>query len=201
VAAKASDTPPEPTPARWLDGVLDDLHGIPIFPELRPHLEECFERAEPGTIHVINRYRDSNANLRSQLGRIFRRAGLKTRPRLFQNLRAPRETELTAKHPLHVVCEWIGNSALVASARCLQVTEADFARASFAGPTGGAISGAVVGDLVQNPVQHAAEGSRISSPENEKPQCFLGFFEILRQILRKPTYYSQGDSNRMTQAP
>src|SRR5262249_8913883 len=37
---------------------------IPIFPELRPYLEECFELAEEGAVHVITRYRDSNANLR-----------------------------------------------------------------------------------------------------------------------------------------
>jgi integrase len=38
---------------------------IPIFPELRPYLEECFELAEEGAVHVITRYRDSNANLRT----------------------------------------------------------------------------------------------------------------------------------------
>ena len=36
---------------------------IPIFPELRPYLEEAWEQAEPGTEFVITRYRDSNANL------------------------------------------------------------------------------------------------------------------------------------------
>ena len=79
-----------------------DDHGgerlIPIFPELRPHLEECFERAQSGTVHVVNRYRNSNANLRTRLGRIIRRAGLKPWPRLFHNLRASRETELAANN-------------------------------------------------------------------------------------------------------
>jgi len=48
---------------------------IPIFPELRPYLEEVWEQAEPGTEYVITRYRDCNANLRTQLQKIIRRQG------------------------------------------------------------------------------------------------------------------------------
>ena len=43
-------------------------------------------------------------NLRTQLMRILRRAGVATWPKLFHNLRASRETELAATFPLHVVC-------------------------------------------------------------------------------------------------
>jgi hypothetical protein len=81
-----------------------------MFPELRPHLEECFDLAEPGTEYVITRYRDTNANLRIQLLRIIQRAGLQPWPKLFQNLRSTRETELADDFPMHVVCQWIGNS-------------------------------------------------------------------------------------------
>jgi integrase len=38
---------------------------IPLFPELRQHLEEAFDAAEPGTVHVITRYRDATGNLRT----------------------------------------------------------------------------------------------------------------------------------------
>jgi integrase len=114
---------------------------IPIFPELRPYLEECFELAEAGAVHVITRYRDaSNANLRTQLMRIIKRAGVKIWPKLFHNLRASRETELAATYPLHTVCEWIGNSARIASAHYLQVTDADFERASKCGAESGALA-------------------------------------------------------------
>lgn len=61
---------------------------IPLVPEMRALLEEAFELAKPGAVHVITRYRDTNANLRTQLTGICRRAGIKTWPRLFQNLRA-----------------------------------------------------------------------------------------------------------------
>jgi hypothetical protein len=61
---------------------------------------------------------------------IVRRAGLKPWPKLFHNLRASRQTELAQWFPERVVCEWIGNSQVVAREHYLRVTEADFARAS-----------------------------------------------------------------------
>ncbi len=107
-----------------VDSPKTGVRWVPIFPELRPYLEEAFELAPEGAVYVVNRHRDSNVNLRTQLQRIIRRAALKPWPKLFQNLRATRETELAKVHPLHVVCSWIGNStldcaeALPASHRC-----------------------------------------------------------------------------------
>ena len=40
---------------------------VPLFPELRPFLEEAFEWAAPGTIHVVTRWRDAELNLRTGL--------------------------------------------------------------------------------------------------------------------------------------
>ncbi|MBT5019382.1 MAG: tyrosine-type recombinase/integrase, partial [Planctomicrobium sp.] len=95
---------------------------LPIFPELRPYLETAFDEAAEGAVHVIQRYRDTNSNLRTQFGRIIERAGLDQWPKLFQNLRSTRETELAEEFPLHVVIEWIGNSQAVATKHYLQVT-------------------------------------------------------------------------------
>ena len=106
---------------------------IPMFPELRPHLEAAFELAEKGAVYCINRYRDSNANLRTTFTKIIRRAGVKPWPKLFHNLRASRETELAATYPIHVVCEWIGNSAAIAAKHYLTVREEDFERAAQGG--------------------------------------------------------------------
>ena len=102
---------------------------IPMFPELRPHLEECFDLAEPGSEFVITRYRDTNANLRTQLLRIIGRAGVQPWPKLFQNLRSTRETELADDFPMHVVCQWIGNSQPIAAKHYLQVTDDHFSKA------------------------------------------------------------------------
>ncbi len=96
---------------------------IPIFPELRPHLEKVFELAEPGSEFVITRYRDVNANLRTQFTKIIKRAGLIPWPKLFHNLRATRQTELEEQFPSHVVCAWLGNSTSVAREHYLQVTD------------------------------------------------------------------------------
>ena len=48
---------------------------VPIFPELRSFLEEAWEQAEVGQEYVITRYR-GNANLRTQLQKIIKRAGV-----------------------------------------------------------------------------------------------------------------------------
>ncbi len=102
----------------------------PIFPELRPHLTEAFEQAEPGTEHVITHCRSAKQNLRTQMIRIIRRAELEPWPKLFQNLRSTRETELAETCPMHVVCAWIGNSRAVAAKHYLQVTDEHFRKAA-----------------------------------------------------------------------
>ena len=134
---------------------------VPLFPELRRYLEAAFEQAPEGATHVIRRCRDSSANLRTQLNRIIKRAGLTPWPKTFHNLRATRQTELAAEFPLHVVCSWIANQEVVAMQHYLQVTDDDFDRAAGAGAESGAQS-------VQNPVQQAA--ARTCTEPLEKPQ-------------------------------
>ncbi len=101
---------------------------IPIFPELRPYLEQVWDEAAEGTESVITRYRDTNGNLRTQLHRIIRKAGLEPWVKPFHNLRSTRETELAETFPIHVVCAWIGNTEAVARKHYLQVTDEHFER-------------------------------------------------------------------------
>ena len=133
---------------------------VPLFPELRPHLEATFDEAEPGTEYVITRYRDSNVNLRTQLLRIMQRAGVKVWPKLFQNLRSSRETELAQRFPMHVVCTWIGNSEPVAAKHYLQVTDEHYEQA--------------VGEAVQNPVQQPQETGCKARQEKRETPVFAG---------------------------
>ncbi len=84
----------------------------------------------PLSAPIITRYRDRNSNLRTQLERIIRKADLNPWPKLFQNLRATRETELAEEFPIHVVCDWIGNTQAVATKHYLQTTDEHFARAT-----------------------------------------------------------------------
>jgi integrase len=105
---------------------------VPLFPELLPYLREAFEQAEPGAERVFPKwqYRGAGVNLRTGLLRIMAKAAVPPWPKLFQNLRATRETELAATWPMHVVCEWIGNSLAVANEHYLQVTESDYQKAA-----------------------------------------------------------------------
>src|SRR5262249_827120 len=115
---------------------------IPLFPELKPYLDECYDLAPEGAVYVIGTYRDVTKNFRTRFMKIIRRAGLTPWPKPFHNLRASRQTELAAAYPIHVVCAWIGNSEMIAKKHYLKVTDEDFER--------GAQTGAA---LVQNPVQ------------------------------------------------
>ena len=92
------------------------------------------------TGRTIQNYRDTNCNLRTQLRRIIKRAGLNPWPKLFQNLRSTRQTELAEEYPMHVVCAWIGNSQAVAMEHYLQITDEHFEQAAGA---------------LHNPVQHS----------------------------------------------
>jgi len=133
---------------------------VPLFPELRPYLEAAWDEAEPGTEFVITRYRDSGVNLRSRLLDIICTAGLKEWPKLFQNLRASRATELAAAHPAHVAAEWLGHSTLVAQRHYWQTTDADFDRA-ISTPDG----------ALQNPVQSASESACKASQRKTAPRA------------------------------
>jgi integrase len=132
---------------------------VPIFPELRPYLQAAFEEAADGAEYVIARYRDSNKNFRTRLERIIRRAGLEPWPKLFQNLRSTRQTELEEIFPSHVVCKWIGNTVKVASKHYLQVTEEHFAKAA------------------QNPAQYVAVKP---GKGQDRPTGNTGFYRGLR---------------------
>ena len=103
---------------------------VPLFPELAGILREGFEAAEVGSTFVITRYRVSTQNLRTTFLKIIKRAGLKAWPKLFQNLRSTRETELAEIFPLQAVTAWMGNSQLVAAKHYLQLRDEHFDRAS-----------------------------------------------------------------------
>ena len=93
---------------------------------------EAMEAAGGGKVSgpIITRYRRSNSNLRTQLHRIIRKAGLKPWPKAFHNLRATRQTELEDQgYPTHVVCAWLGNTPKVARKHYLFITDGHLKRA------------------------------------------------------------------------
>jgi integrase len=129
------------------------IRVVPVFPELYPHLREAFEEAQPGAVYCCPQFPHANQMYRKYIVRFIRQAGLKPWPKLFQNLRSSRETELAEKYPVHVACAWIGNSPQVAAKHYLQVTESHFAKA------------------VRNPVQNPAASACTDPQANGEPEA------------------------------
>lgn len=125
-------TPSETLALRWTDidwergqirirvAKLKDYEGksqrmIPLFSELRPFLDTLLIDPGSGSDYVITANRLPCRNLRTRMEQIIRKAKVRSWPRLFQNLRASRETELMRQYDLKTVCAWIGNSPEVAA--------------------------------------------------------------------------------------
>ncbi len=99
-----------------LQGFITKLAAIPLI-------------AEPGEKYVITRYRASGSNLRTQLCRIIRRAGIEPWANVWHNLRRTRQTELEDTFPGHVVSAWLGNTEDTAREHYLMVRDEHFTRA------------------------------------------------------------------------
>lgn len=145
------------------------IRVCPIFPELRPYLENAWDEAPEGTEYVslndrslrtvrkllkksfwlrrsgqtsragINRYRKPSQNLRQTFLRILKNSGIVPWPKLFHNLRASRETELMARFPIKDATAWLGNSEAVAMKHYAMELEESFQAA--ADPSGKTTSG------------------------------------------------------------
>ncbi len=175
-----------------VDSPKTGVRWVPIFGELKPYFEEAWEIAPEGAVHVIARYRDTNMNLRTQLQRIIKRAKVDPWPKLFQNLRATRETELAASHPVHVVCKWIGNSISVAAKHYLQVTDGDFDRAANIAP-----------DSARNPKtsrQTAQYGAGTEQARNEK-SLENTLVSAENPVFSRENGYARRDSNPQPMVP
>jgi integrase len=108
---------------------------IPLFPELRPFLEEVLDQAPEGTVFAVSRYRAKTSdgwgavNPRTTFEKIIKRAGLAPWPRLFHALRASRETQLVQDFTVQCVTAWMGNTPSIALKHYLMVTEDQYAKA------------------------------------------------------------------------
>ena len=107
-----------------------DHRWVPLFPEIMEPLRQAFDCAKEGDRYIFPRTITGATNLRKVLESIIKKAGLSSWPKLFQNLRASRETELCQKHQLHVVAAWIGNTPTVAMGHYLQVIDSDWEKAT-----------------------------------------------------------------------
>ena len=174
------------------------IRTVPMFPELRPLFQNAFDMANTGDVYCITRYRDNSTNLRTQMYKIIARAGLEPWPKIFQNLRSTRETELfkMTNGNVKAVCSWIGNSPAVAMQHYAQVTEADLQEAAKMTLLNEAEK------RVQNPVQTTAEQnctkSHESNIEDDVSLCLCGTnndYALPCENMQKPQKYARQDSN------
>lgn len=107
-----------------------DHRWVPLFPEIMEPLRQAFDIAKEGELFIFPRTITVAVNLRKGLTSIIKKAGLSPWPKLFQNLRASRETELCQNFPLHVASKWIGNTPTVAMGHYLQVIDSDWEKAT-----------------------------------------------------------------------
>ena len=103
---------------------------VPLFPELRQELEAWRHEAPKDSEFVLKPAVNPKTNLRTGLLKILKRAGIQPWPKLFQNLRSTRATELRDKgYREHLVAEWLGHTVKVADDHYDQVTAEHFRRA------------------------------------------------------------------------
>ncbi|MFO0428038.1 MAG: hypothetical protein ACK526_15850 [Planctomyces sp.] len=84
-----------------------------MFPEIRQALEDLLLITGDGEF-VLGVLREKSANWRTPLGKMLRRAGLKTWKALFNSLRASAEIDIARTYGLQCATEWVGNSVQIA---------------------------------------------------------------------------------------
>ncbi len=93
----------------------------------RPGSEWIIAKHRPKTVR--NGHGWKNANLRTLLAKIYKRAGLPLPPKAWNNMRASRATELAELYPGHVAAEWLGHIEEIAKAHYRQVLPEHFEKA------------------------------------------------------------------------
>jgi integrase len=133
-------TPSEPFALQWshidwqrlriaVPAVKTKARELPLFPELVPYLKALHDGSVQNIFVFPELRKFSHAYVRKQMARLIGLAGVEVWPKLFQNIRSSRQTELEAKFPRKTVCEWMGNSETVADQHYLQVLDEHYDRA------------------------------------------------------------------------
>lgn len=140
-------TPSETTPLEWgwinwEEGTLRVLDSKrrrhaskkwrfpPLFPEVQQLLWDAYNSPTADPVHIIKPCTVTDTALRNRLERLCLRCDILPWPKIWQNMRSTRETELVDSGiPIHVVCQWIGNSPAIALKHYLQVAKEHSQRA------------------------------------------------------------------------
>jgi integrase len=117
------------------------VRSCPMFVELVPYLEELADVIGPGinvpmSERVFPVVKDGTTNLRTPIERMIKLAGMQQWPKLIQNLRSSRETELLDSFPVKDVCDWFGNSPAIVAKHYAQ-SRSEFSELAKSQPTVG----------------------------------------------------------------
>jgi hypothetical protein len=147
---------------------------VPIFPELRPHLELAYRERPAGAVYIVPPA-VGGKNLRTRATQIIKDAGIIPWKKTFANLRVSRLNELVRdrRFASHVITAWVGNSEKVRRDHYLLVTEADY-QAALTGPTGNpaqipAHSGSIRGHQEPSDPPDTSK-KQLDVPKNRKPE-------------------------------
>lgn len=108
------------------------VRKVPLFDEIEPYLTQLWESLPEGTLGADRIFAEflnganPNQYLRNYFIRYLERAGITPWPRLFQNLRSTRATELSRIYASHVVRAILGHTEEVAQTNYLQPLEEDY---------------------------------------------------------------------------
>ena len=97
---------------------------VPLFPEIEKELLKLHLEAEEGAEYVFPALR-ANSNLRTTLEKIIRRAGVKTWPKLWQNLRSSGATDFARSVPSHIAASICGHTEEIAKEHYWKVGDED----------------------------------------------------------------------------
>jgi hypothetical protein len=152
---------------------------VPLFPELRPILDEAFTMAREGEEWVVPMLGgEPSKNLGTTFKKIIRRAGVEVWSNPFQNLRLSRQTELEQDLPTYVVCKWLGNTPDVARRHYLIVTEGHFAAAVQNGGLAGDKRGTQPPEIPCKGVHEKTQ----TPTKSEKTQVFQKLWTFLKTV-------------------
>lgn len=162
---------------------------IPLFPELRPHLQAAYDALPDGAEYLIQRTRNPTVNLRTALLRLMALAGVKPWEKLWQSMRASRATELANEYPAHVAAAWAGHTQEIAMNHYWTVQDSDYQRAlAEPGPTAVSPAASTGENAVQIQAQHDPESTR-TDPQTNKPSESEGL--VVRELA-----FSSGNSQK-----
>ena len=139
---------------------------VPIFPELRPFLDEMRINATDKE-YVCPILRTNNKNAFRKM--IKSAIGPDCWPRLFQNLRATRSNEIERQFGPKIESAWIGHGQRVAETNYFAVSDADFDRATTKKESS-------LKELIDDPDRLQAEFDDLTADDQQK------FFELIQNI-------------------